>query len=38
MDLIVLGGTMAVILAGLVAVRPEPKPVRIRTRDRRRHR
>jgi hypothetical protein len=36
MELVLLGGVMALIVTGLLAARPEPKPVRIRTRDRRR--
>lgn len=38
MDLIILGGAMAAVLAGLVATMPQPKPVPVRSRDRRRSR
>ena len=37
LDLVLLGGAIATVLAGLAAAsRPTMKPVRIRTRDRRR--
>lgn len=38
MDLIILGGAMAAVLAGLVATLPQPKPVPVRSRNRRRSR
>lgn len=38
MDLILLGGAMAAVLAGLVAAMPQLKPVPVRSRDRRRQR
>ncbi|MGY0781454.1 hypothetical protein [Azospirillum argentinense] len=37
LDLVVLVGAMAAALAGLAAARPAMKPVRVRSRDRRRH-
>ncbi|SMH54658.1 hypothetical protein SAMN02982994_3672 [Azospirillum lipoferum] len=38
MDLILLGGAMAAVLAGVIATLPTPKPVPVRIRDRRRQR
>ncbi|MFD1623933.1 hypothetical protein [Azospirillum griseum] len=38
MDVILLGGAMAAVLAGVIATLPTPKPVPIRSRDRRRSR
>lgn len=38
MDVILLGGAMAVVLAGVIATLPVLKPVPVRSRDRRRSR